>query len=125
LRWPSCHDTSSTDSPAAIASFQVENDALRAYLMWTLPALVTHAAVNPAIMGSTLNSKSIAALWVPIPPSQEQARIVAALDWCGGLLGTISDASEAVRRESDAALKLLAHERALSTLRPELASHQV
>ena len=105
----------------AIASFQVHDEALRRYLMWALPAVVTHAAVNPAIMGSTLNSKSIAALWVPIPPAQEQVRIVAALDWCAVLLDSISDASEAVRRESDIALKLLAHERALSTLRPELA----
>lgn len=106
----------------AIASFQVDDDALRAYLMWALPALVTHAAVNPAIMGSTLNSKSIAALWVPIPPSQEQGRIVAALDWSAALLDSISDASEAVRRESDRAVKLLAHERALSRLKPELTS---
>lgn len=77
---------------------------MRRYLMWALPALATHAAVNPAIMGSTLNSKSIAALWVPIPPTEEQVRVVAALDWCAELLDSISDASEAVRREPDAAL---------------------
>ncbi len=106
----------------AIASFQAEDDVLRAYLMWALPALVTHASVNPAIMGSTLNSKSIAALWVPIPPAQEQGRIVGALEWCAGLLDTIADASESVGRESGVALKLLAHERALSSLKPELSA---
>jgi hypothetical protein len=64
-----------------IASFQVEDDALRAYLMWALPALVTHASINPAIMDGTLNSKSIAVLWVPVPPTQEQGRIIAVLKW--------------------------------------------
>lgn len=103
----------------AIASFQVTDDALRAYLMWTLPALVTHAAANPAIMGTTLNSKSIAALWVPIPPREEQGRIVGALEWAAELLDSISDASEAARRESLHLVKLLGHERALSSLRTE------
>ncbi len=84
--------------------------------MWALPALVTHAAANPAIMGSTLNSKSLASLWVPVPPAQEQARIVAALEWVSELVDDLADASEAVRRESGVILKLLADARALSTL---------
>jgi type I restriction enzyme M protein len=100
----------------AIASFEIADDTLRAYLLWVLPALVAHAAVNPAIMGATLNSKTIAALWVPIPPSQEQARIVGALAWLGDLLEAIADASEAVRREADLAVKLLGERRALSSL---------
>lgn len=100
----------------AIASFQIDDDTLRGYLLWALPALVTHAAVNPAIMGATLNSKTIAALWVPIPPAPEQARIVGALEWGSELIETIADASEAVRRESDRALKLLGHARAFSSV---------
>lgn len=100
----------------AIASFQVQDEVLRAYLLWALPALVTHAAANPAIMGTTLNSKSLAALWVPVPPRAEQRRIVAALEWSSNLLATIADASESVRRESDRVIKLLAHSRALNPL---------
>jgi type I restriction enzyme M protein len=98
----------------AIASFEIADAVLQKYLLWALPALVTHAAVNPAIMGGTLNSKTIAALWVPIPPRQEQERIVGALAWIAELLANVADASEATRREATASVKLLGERRALS-----------
>ena len=99
----------------AIASLSAEDDVLRSYLVWAVPALVTHSAMNPAVRGSTLNSKSIAELWVPVPPRGEQQRVSAALAWASDLLETIADASEALRQETDTVIKLLGAGRALSS----------
>ena len=99
----------------AIASLDAADELLRSYLTWAVPALVTHAGVNPAVRGGTLNSKSIAEIWLPIPPRQEQARILEALAWASDILETIADASQALREESDTLVKLLGAGRALSS----------
>ncbi len=99
----------------AIASFSLPDGAFRDYLLWGLPALTAHGATNPAIKGTTLNSKTIARLWVPLPPSaEEQIAIVESLEWCADLIDEISAMSESVRGASDHVLKLLGEGRALS-----------
>lgn len=98
----------------AIASLRADDEALRSFLVWAVPALVTHAALNPAVRGATLNSKSIAELWLPIPPREEQGRIVEALAWGSDLIESVADAAEALRDESDVVVRLLGTGRALS-----------
>lgn len=98
----------------AIASLRADDDALRSFLVWAVPALVTHAALNPAVRGATLNSKSIAELWLPIPPREEQGRIVGALAWASDLIESVADAAEALRDESDVLVRLLGTGRVLS-----------
>lgn len=98
----------------AIASLKIADPTLRHYLLWALPALAVHASSNPAIRGSTLNSKSIAALWIPIPPREEQERLVRALESINSLIDRLAKASEDLRETSDIVLKLIAQERALT-----------
>lgn len=64
----------------AIASIITKDERLRDYLFKALRALDPTGRSNNAVKGKTLNSKSIALLEVPLPPAEEQARIVSALD---------------------------------------------
>ncbi len=91
----------------AIASLSVEDEVLKRYLLWALPHLVHYAGSNPAVRGSTLNNKSISAMWVPIPPRQEQERIVTNLRWAVELLEELAYRSEEVRESSGRLMKLL------------------
>ena len=85
------------------------------------PALTAHGATNPAIKGTTLNSKTIARLWIPLPPAaDERIAIVEGLEWCADLIDEIAAMSESVRGASDTVLKLLGEGRALSEPSSEL-----
>ncbi len=98
----------------AIASMDVADEVLRSYLLWALPAMAEHAAKNPAIMGATLNSKSIASIWVPVPPREEQARLISTLTVTVEALEALVELSEDLRESAGDTLKLLAQERALT-----------
>lgn len=91
----------------AIASLGLEDEVLKWYLMWALPHLVQYAGSNPAVRGSTLNNKSISAMWVPVPPTQEQERIVTNLRWAVEVLEEAAYRAEEVRGASGRVLKLL------------------
>jgi type I restriction enzyme S subunit len=52
------------------------NFSLRNYLFWSLPILSDFGESKGAIKGRTLNSKSLAAILVPIPNKQEQISII-------------------------------------------------
>lgn len=91
----------------AIASLTTDDEILKRYLLWALPHLVQYAGSNPAVRGSTLNSKSISAMWVPVPPTEEQERIVANLRWAVELIEELAYRSEEVRGASGRVLKLL------------------
>ena len=54
-------------------------NALRDYLLYALPFAAQNGDFRGAIKGSTLNSKSLSKLLIPLPPPQEQRRIVNAL----------------------------------------------
>lgn len=98
----------------AIASFEIRDEVLRDYLLWAIPALATHGASNPAVRGATLNSKSIAALWIPIPPRQEQARLTSALSSVAAQIDEVAAVAGVKREAADRVLKLVARRRALS-----------
>ena len=52
------------------------DNATRNYLFYSLPLLSLNGESKKAIKGNTLNSKSLNALLIPVPPIQEQKRIV-------------------------------------------------
>ena len=50
--------------------------AIRNYLFKVLPLIANLGESKDAIKGKTLNSKSLANLLIPLPPLQEQQRII-------------------------------------------------
>ena len=52
------------------------NEIMKMYLFKFLPEIVKYGDSKDAIKGKTLNSKSINALLIPLPPLDEQKRIV-------------------------------------------------
>jgi restriction endonuclease S subunit len=99
----------------AIASLTADDEMLKQYLLWTLPAVAAYAASNPAMMGTTLNSKSMASLLVPVPPRQEQHRIVEGLRSLSSLVERIAAEVGEVQDLSTDGLKLIAQHRAMSS----------
>jgi type I restriction enzyme M protein len=91
----------------AIASFETTDEVLKYFLLWALPCVAPRASANPAVRGNTLNTKSIAGVWVPVPPYEEQERIVSALRWAVDLVEELAYAAEELRIASDRLLKLL------------------
>ena len=57
-----------------------EHRILQKYLFKVLPYLVKYGDSKNAIKGSTLNSDSLCNLYIPLPPIEEQQRIVDKLD---------------------------------------------
>ena len=55
-------------------------EIMKMYLFKFLPEIVKYGDSKEAIKGTTLNSKSIDALLIPLPPMEEQKRIVAKLE---------------------------------------------
>ena len=56
------------------------NEIMKMYLFKFLPEIVKYGDSKDAIKGKTLNSKSINALLIPLPPLEEQKRIVDKID---------------------------------------------
>ena len=71
-----------THNEAIISIFPFVNDNFitRNYLFYILPYISQYGETKSAIKGKTLNSKSIANLIVPLPPLEEQKRIVAKIE---------------------------------------------
>jgi len=57
-----------------------ESDVLKKYLFKILPFMTKFGDTKGAIKGNTLNSKSLANLLIPLPPLEEQQRIVDKLE---------------------------------------------
>ena len=57
-----------------------KNFMLRNYLFYTLPILANIGDSKDAIKGKTLNSKSLNNLLIPLPPLNEQLRIIESID---------------------------------------------
>lgn len=91
----------------AIASLAVEDEVLKRYLLWALPCVSKYAGANPAVRGRTLNTRSINAMWVPIPPREEQERIVTNLRWIVGVVEELAYRTEEVRDSAGRLMKLL------------------
>ncbi len=64
----------------AIISIYPNQSIFKDYLFKVLPARAMAGNSKSAIKGNTLNSESIAALMIPLPPIYEQHRIVAKVD---------------------------------------------
>ena len=64
----------------SIFPFINEDNITRDYLYNFLSIITRYTASTDAIKGATLNSKKISEMLVPLPPLQEQKRIVEALD---------------------------------------------
>lgn len=83
----------------AIISIFPTSAILDRYLFKILPSRAQGGNTKSAIKGNTLNSASIAALKIPLPPLAEQQRIVAKVDelmaLCDQLEAQHSDAAEA------------------------------
>ena len=60
----------------SIFPYIFENNTIRDYLFETLPLLSKAGDTKTAIKGNTLNSESLDALLIPLPPLQEEIRIV-------------------------------------------------
>ena len=57
-----------------------DNNIMRDYLFFILPLISQYGNTKSAIKGNTLNSVSLDLLYIPIPPIEEQKRIVEKLD---------------------------------------------
>ena len=63
------------------------NNITRNYLFYSMPLLSLNGETKRAIKGNTLNSKSLNALLIPVPPIQEQRRIVDMIVKLNNLIG--------------------------------------
>ena len=63
------------------------NNMTRNYLFYSMPLLSLNGETKKAIKGNTLNSKSLNALLIPVPPIQEQRRIVDMIIKLNNLIG--------------------------------------
>ena len=73
----------------AIISMQPNAGVCRDYLMRVLPAIALNGQSKDALMGSTLNSSTLAQLVVPLPSLDEQKAIVAKVDELMSLCDTL------------------------------------
>ena len=100
----------------AIAAIEVRDDGLQKFLLWALPVMATYGAKNPAVRGATLNKKAIQALWIPVPPADEQQRIASALQTLTELLEGFATSHEQARSSASEAFKLLREKSRTTTL---------
>mgnify|MGYP000948666386 CR=1 FL=1 len=56
------------------------SEIIKRYLFYTLPFISNYADTKKAIKGKTLNKSSLSNLLIPVPPIEEQKRIVQKLD---------------------------------------------
>ncbi|MBR3229827.1 MAG: restriction endonuclease subunit S [Bacilli bacterium] len=68
-----------------------DSDVLKKYLMKILPFMTKYGDTKGAIKGNTLNSKSLKELLIPLPPIEEQERIVDKIEKLLPLLEDVDD----------------------------------
>lgn len=68
-----------------------DSDVLKKYLMKILPFMTKYGDTKGAIKGNTLNSKSLKKLLIPLPPIEEQERIVDKIEKLLPLLEDVDD----------------------------------
>ena len=69
-------DAYHNEAIVTISTMCDENYYTRNYLAAILPLLTNYGDTKDAIKGKTLNSQSLNALLIPIPPHEEQRRII-------------------------------------------------
>ena len=73
-------DVDAFTNEAICAIIPYKYDEVRTYLFKILPALNLLTEANDAIKGQTLNKRSLSQIMVPLPPLEEQQRIVERVD---------------------------------------------
>ena len=73
-------DATHNEAIISILPYCDSSRIMRNYLFETLPFLVGNAEASPAIMGDTLNKKTLGNLRIPLPPLEEQKRIVSKIE---------------------------------------------
>ena len=87
-------DIDALHNEAIISIFPIvdENTVMRDYLFKIMPSVSKTGDSKKAIKGNTLNSKSLRNLLLPLPPLEEQQRIVEKLDKILPLTDSIKEA---------------------------------
>ncbi|WP_417326911.1 restriction endonuclease subunit S [Halarcobacter sp.] len=88
----------------AIISFKYLNNSLKMYLYWILGDLSNQGKYKSAIKGKTLNSTSLNNLLIPLPPLNEQKRIVKKIDQ---LMALCDDLEKQIENSSSKQTELL------------------
>lgn len=73
-------DALHNEAIVSIFPFADDEDILKKYLMKILPYVIKYGNSKNAIKGTTLNSTSLNDLLIPLPPKEEQNRIIDILD---------------------------------------------
>jgi type I restriction enzyme S subunit len=80
----------------AIISFKILPKSLKAFYFWFLPLLSVQGKTKGAIKGNTLNSTTLRNLYIPLPPLEEQQRIVQKIE---SLFAQVHELEQKVRRD--------------------------
>ena len=75
----------------SIKTIADKNNNTRDYLSYILPIIANWGESKDAIKGKTLNSKSIYNLFIPLPPLEEQLRIVTKIEELFAVLDSIKE----------------------------------
>jgi type I restriction enzyme S subunit len=84
-------DIAAVHNEAIISIFPQCNIVNRDYLFYCLPTITQFGIQRSAVKGNTLNSKSLNALPLPLPPLTEQKTIVAYLDEKLGKINSVRE----------------------------------
>lgn len=73
-------DIDCVHNEAIISIFPKRKNILKEFLFYVLPILINFVETTGAIKGATLNKSKLKLMFIPVPPEEEQRRIVARLD---------------------------------------------
>ena len=78
----------------SIFPFCDNDESIKHYLFRILPLIANNTDSHGVVMGNTLNKKSISNMLIPLPPREEQKRIVSAVEDAFAVIDRIEKAQE-------------------------------